>query len=117
MGELSTLAKQSLENVFMGKILAFEEANVKHAYSKQTQLDTLHSEIELFVASQPRSTFLIQLPDIENEDVVTLAISNDRPDRLRYEYIVTINDTWTGFEVGQKTINGDDTVIVKVFVI
>jgi len=118
MTELSKTASQLLENVFFGKILGIEEMdNVMGAYSKQAQLDALHTEIVVLIKGQPRSKFNIVIPDTDINDISTLIINNAPESEVRNEWVITIDPDWTGYILDQISIDGNDKIRIKVFTV
>jgi len=115
MGKLSKLAGQCLTNLFFGKILSLEETDVKGAFSKQAQLDALHTEIEVFIQTNPRAVFQIKITDDEINDTVTLIINNAPENEIRNNFIIEIDPDWSGFTVNQLSIDGKNKINVKIF--
>ena len=114
MTKLSNFAKECLENIFYGKILALEELNQKGVYSKQAQMELLLSAIKHFIDTQPRSIFQIIVPDDGTDQTATLVVTNCANDDARNTYYLIINEDWTGYTVEQLALDGNTKVELDI---
>lgn len=110
---LTDISKIALENLFYAKILALEQDGAKGSISKINQLDTMLSEIITFIHLHPRARFHISC--FGEEDIPTkLIVVNTTEDLVRNEYDIKINPSWTGFDIFQHGLEGDNVVKIRV---
>ena len=109
---LSKLALDCLDTLFVVRILALEEQNEPGIFSKQMQLKDLKSEIINWINTYPKGAFHIKVYD--EGDTSILTIMNCIEENVKYEYIIEINEDWTGFIGEQLSETKAHKVVLKI---
>lgn len=113
MNTLSPEARNFIDTLFATRILALEEENNPGVFAKQMQLKDLKKEINSWINQYPKGAFHIQM---ENEEgsVTIVTVTNCHKDDVKYEYIIDINNDWTGFTGEQLTDSKKHKIVLKI---